>query len=41
MEFEPAAALTESFMVRYYEERLKPSIKAKIDQYATHLDDCK
>ena len=26
-------------MVRYFEEGLKPSIKAKIDQDATHLDD--
>ena len=26
-------------MVRYFEENLKPSIKAKMDQDATHLDD--
>ena len=39
MEFDPAAAPTESTMVRYFEERLKPSIKAEIDQDATHLDD--
>ena len=25
-------------MVRYFEEGLKPSIKAKMDQNATHLD---
>ena len=25
-------------MVRYFEENLKPSIKAKIDQDATHLN---
>ena len=28
----------ESTMVRYFEKDLKPSIKAKIDQDATHLD---
>ena len=39
MEFDPAAAATESTMVRYFEEGLKPSIKAEIDQDATHLDD--
>ena len=39
MEFDPAAAPTESTMVRYFEEGLKPSIKAEIDQDATHLDD--
>ena len=39
MEFDPAAAPTESTMVRYFEEGLKPSIKAKMDQDATHLDD--
>ena len=26
-------------MVRYLEKSLKPSIKAKIDQNATHVDD--
>ena len=26
-------------MVRYFEEGLKPFIKAKMDQNATHLDD--
>ena len=26
-------------MVTYFEEGLKPSIKAKMDQDATHLDD--
>ena len=39
MEFDPAAAPMESTMVRYFEEGLKPSIKAEIDQNATHLDD--
>ena len=28
-------------MVRYFEEGLKPSIKAEIDQDATYLDDYK
>ena len=32
MKFDPAAASTESTMVRYFEEGLKPSIKAEIDQ---------
>ena len=39
MEFDPAAAPEESTMVRYFEEGLKPSIKAEMDQDATHLDD--
>ena len=39
MEFNLAAIPTKSTMVRYFEEGLKPSIKAKIDQDATHLDD--
>ena len=38
MEFDPAAVLTESTIVRYFEESLKPSIQAEIDQDATHLD---
>ena len=38
MEFDPAAAPMESTMVRYFEEGLKPSIKTKMDQDATHLD---
>ena len=41
MEFDPAAAPTESTMVRYFEEGLKPSIKAEMNQDATHLDDYK
>ena len=41
IEFDPAAAPTESTMVRYFEEGLKPSIKAEIDQDTTHLDDYK
>ena len=39
MEFDPATAPTESTMVRYFEKGLKPSIKANMDQNATHLDD--
>ena len=38
MEFDPATAPTESMMVRYFKEGLKPFIKAEIDQNATHLD---
>lgn len=41
MKFDPAAIPTETIMVRYLEEGLKPSIKAKIDQDTTHLDDYK
>ena len=41
MEFDLAAAPTESTIIRYFEEGLKPSIKAKIDQDATYLDDYK
>ena len=39
IEFDPVAAPTESTMIRYFEEGLKPSIKAEIDQDASHLDD--
>ena len=39
MEFDPATALTESTIVRYFEKGLKPSIKAEMDQDATYLDD--
>ena len=39
IEFDPVAAPTESTMVRYFEEGLKPSIKAEMDQDAIHLDD--
>ena len=39
IKFDPAAAPTGSTMVRYFEKGLKPSIKAKMDQDATHLDD--
>ena len=39
MEFDLAATPTESTMIRYFEEGLKPSIKAKMDQDPTHLDD--
>ena len=38
IEFDLVARPTESLMVRYFEEGLKPSIKAKIDEDATHLD---
>ena len=38
MEFNMAAAPTELTMVRYFEKGLKPSIKAEMDQDATHLD---
>ena len=38
IEFDPLAAPTESTMVRYFEEGLKPSIKAEMDQDASHLD---
>ena len=41
LKFDPAATPTESTMVRYCEKSLKPSIKAKIDQDASHLDDYK
>ena len=39
MEFDPAAGPTKSRMIRYFEEGLKPSIKAEINQDATHLAD--
>ena len=39
IEFDPAVIPTKSMMVRYFEEGLKPFIKAKMDQDATHLDD--
>ena len=39
MQVDSAAAPTESTIIRYFEEGLKPSIKAKMDQDATHLDD--
>ena len=38
MEFAPAAVPTESTMVRYFEEGLKPSIKVGMDQDAIYLD---
>ena len=41
IEFDPVAASTESTMVGYFEEGLKPSIKAEIDQDTSHLDDYK
>ena len=41
MEFDPTTAPTESSMVRYFEGGLKISIKAEIDQDATHLHDYK
>ena len=39
IEFDPTATPTELTIVRYFEEGLKPSIKAEMDQDATHLDD--
>lgn len=41
MKFDPAAALIESTIVRYFQKGLKSSIKAKMDQNAIHLDDYK
>ena len=41
IEFDLVAVLTESTIVRYFEEGLKLSIKAEIDQDASHLDDYK
>ena len=38
MEFDPPAMPTELMIVRYFEKNLKPSIKAEINQDATHLD---
>ena len=38
MEFDPAAAPTESTMIRHFEKDLKPSIKAKIKQNIIYLD---
>lgn len=38
IEFDLAIIPTEFTMVRYFERDLKPSIKAKIDQDATYLD---
>ena len=38
MEFDLAAAPTEFSIIRYFEEGLKSSIKAEIDQDATYLD---
>ena len=38
IKFDPAATFTESTMIRYFEKSLKLSIKAKIDQDATQLD---
>ena len=39
IKFDPLAVPTESTMVRYFEEGLKPSIKAEMDQDSSHLDD--
>ena len=39
IEFDPLTAPTESTMVRYFEEGLKPFIIAEMDQDASHLDD--
>ena len=39
IEFDPVAAPTKSTIVRYFEEGLKLSIKAEMDQNASHLND--
>ena len=39
VEFDLVATPTKSTMVRYFEKGLKQSIKAKMDQDASHLDD--
>ena len=41
IEFDQATVPTELKMVWYFEKGLKSSIKAEIDQDATHLDDYK
>ena len=41
MEFDLVATLTKFTMVRYFEKGLKPSIKAKMDQDASYLDNYK
>ena len=41
MEFNPVTIPTKSTMVRYFEESLKSSIKAEIDQDNTQLVDYK
>lgn len=38
MKFDLTGIFTESTIVRYFEEGLKPSIKAKMDWNATYLD---
>lgn len=38
MKVDSVAVLTESIIVRYFKEDLKPSIKDEMDQNATHLD---
>ena len=38
IEFDPVAAPTKSTIVKYFEEGLKPFMKAKMDQDATYLD---
>ena len=39
MKFDPAATPTESTIVRYFKEGLKPSIKTEIDQDNSQLVD--
>lgn len=41
MEFDSVAAPIEITMIQYFWEGLKPSIKAKIDQYSCELDSFK
>ena len=38
MEFDSAATLTESTIVRYFEDDLKSTIKAEMNQDVTHLN---
>lgn len=41
IKFDLATILTKLTIVRYFKKGLKPSIKAKIDQNATQLNDYK
>ena len=41
IEFDPATIPTEFTMVKYFEQDLKSSIKAEINQNATHVDNYK
>ena len=41
IEFDPIAVTIESIIVKYFENGLKPSIKAEMDQNASYLNDYK